>query len=166
MIHPEFEPCPEGRILDALGALLSGDPANRGFFRREIRGIDGEALHDNVGGEAPRLLYMLRGSDDVVSGSAQQTDLQTLVEIVIITSHDGDNHDDHLRARLVHHQKRLLLQNRGVLLDVVTGESLTEALTRFQQVRFDSALENGLLATHISVLYRSTTDQTRELDQP
>jgi len=115
---------------------------------------------------APALLVTLAGLDETRIGSAQYAELETIVDLWLVTAAEtSTTSQEWLRARIVNHIKALLQTEQGTLRDA-DGARITEALTRFQRTLLAGRLRGtNLVVTQLRCLWRSDIDQsTREFE--
>jgi hypothetical protein len=160
-IQPAFGWSVDTRIADA--ALASYFATGSGILP-----LESEVLFDAgvVSLRAPALLVTLAGLDETRIGSAQYAELETIVDLWLVTAAEtSTTSQEWLRARIVNHIKALLQTEQGTLRDA-DGARITEALTRFQRTLLAGRLRGtNLVVTQLRCLWRSDIDQsTREFE--
>lgn len=169
-IQPAFGWSVDTRIADAVLRKLRADAALASYFATGsgILPLESEVLFDAgvVSLRAPALLVTLAGLDETRIGSAQYAELETIVDLWLVTAAEtSTTSQEWLRGRLVNHIKALLQTEQGTLRDA-DGARITEALTRFQRTLLAGRLRGtNLVVTQLRCLWRSDIDQsTREFE--
>ena len=169
-IQPSFDWSVDTLIAEAVLRTLRADSALSTYFGSGlgILPIESEIFFDAgvLSLRAPALLVSLAGIDEVRIGSAQYAELETVVDLWLVTAAETSTTSQQwLRARIVNHVKALLQEEQGTLRDA-EGNRLTEALTRFQRTLLAGRLRGtNLVLTQLRCLYRSDIDQsTREFE--
>ncbi|MCL4838796.1 MAG: hypothetical protein KJ058_12615 [Thermoanaerobaculia bacterium] len=168
--HPQFDWSVDTLIAEAVVRTLRADTVLSAYFGSGmgILPIESEVFFDAgvLSLRAPALLVSLAGLDEVRIGSAQYAELETVVDLWLVTAAETSTTSQQwLRARIVNYIKALLQTEQGTLRDS-DGNRITEALTRFQRTLLSGRLRGtNLVLTQLRCLYRSDIDQsTREFE--
>lgn len=169
-IYDEFPWSVDTLIAEAVLSTLRADTNLSTYFGSGmgILPIESEIFFDAgvLSLRAPALLVSLAGLDEVRIGSAQYAELETVVDLWLVTAAETSTATQQwLRARIVNYIKALLQTEQGTLRDS-DGNRITEALTRFQRTLLAGRLRGtNLVLTQLRCLYRSDIDQsTREFE--
>jgi len=169
--HPEFGWSLDAEIAEAVLRTLRADSDLAAWTGKGmgILPIESEIFFDAgvLSLQAPAILVALSGLDEVRIGSNQYAELETMVDIWIVTAAEtSTTSQDWLRARVVNHIKTLLQVEQGMLRNA-SGERITEALARFQRTLLAGRLRGtNLVLTQLRCLWTSDLDQTtREFEE-
>lgn len=154
------------RITQAVHRALRDDPALGSFHGGNIEIVEMAAVLSSESVAAPFLGVCLLGDRDRLAGSSYAGELETVVQIIVLTHPPkslGDT-SDLLRSRVVAAVRRILRRNRGVLLDE-EGQNLNTATTEVRSIAFDRAqLPSRLVLTAMEVVVRTPVDlETQEI---
>lgn len=145
------------RITQAVHRALRDDPALGSFHSGNIEIVEMAAVLSSESVAAPFIGVVLLADRDRLAGSSYAGELETVVQILLLTHPPKDLADttDLLRTRVVAGVRRVLRGNRGVLRDE-GGQDLNSATTEVRSIAFDRAqLPSRLVLTAMEVVFKT-----------
>jgi hypothetical protein len=154
------------RIAQAVHRALQDDPGLASFHGGNIAIVEMAAVLSSESVNAPFIGVCLLADRDRLAGSSYAGELETVVQILLLTHPPMDLQDttDLLRVRVVAAVRRVLRRDRGVLRDE-DGQELNTATTEVRSIAFDRAqLPSRLVLTAMEAVFRSPVDlESQEL---
>ena len=157
-IHPALPWSVDALILDALRDSLAADPPLLGVFGQAgIVIVERRAILAQETIAAPLLALSLLADREARSTSSYGAEQETVIEVSILTDAPKslDDHEEHLRSRIVSRVRVVVRQKGGALLSG-DGRTLATAQTTIDRVNFDqAALPSQLVLTVMRITYRT-----------